>query len=328
MQRHRQPSSWPAPSPTSCGSICATVAATPRTSERLRRPDRRPGGVRAPRRQAAAPGVRLLGLARGGRRARTRRSDDAAAVLGARAAARLRAGARRRDRRLGDPPRPADRAPCSSPTLHRDRQWHGSPEQFGISAAILLGDLALVWADDIVAAVDLPADAQRRVRRVWADIRTEVLGGQYLDIVAEASARRVDRVGDDRQHLQDRLLHGVASAAARRGRRRRSARRARRSSTRSAPTWASRSSCATTCSACSATRRSPASRPATTCGPASARCCWPRPSNWPRSQIPSAAKLLRTSIGTDLTDAAGGANCATSSNRSARWPRSRSGSTR
>ena len=71
--------------------------------------------------------------------------------------------------------------------LHRDRDWRGSAEQFGMSAAILLGDLALAWADDIVAGVDLPPEAQRRVQRVWADIRTEVLGGQYLDIVAEAS---------------------------------------------------------------------------------------------------------------------------------------------
>jgi geranylgeranyl diphosphate synthase type I len=73
-------------------------------------------------------------------------------------------------------------------TLHRDRQWRGRADQFGISAAILLGDLALAWADDIVAGVDLPPDARSRVRQVWADIRTELLGGQYLDIVAEASA--------------------------------------------------------------------------------------------------------------------------------------------
>lgn len=80
------------------------------------------------------------------------------------------------------------------PTVHRlfaDKHsrcnWHGSAEQFGLSAAILLGDLALVWADDIVATTDLPADAHQRVRRVWSAIRTEVLGGQYLDIVAESS---------------------------------------------------------------------------------------------------------------------------------------------
>jgi geranylgeranyl diphosphate synthase type I len=72
--------------------------------------------------------------------------------------------------------------------LHRDRQWHGPADQFGLSAAILIGDLALAWADDIVAGADLPPDAYHRVRQVWTDIRTEVLGGQYLDIVAEASA--------------------------------------------------------------------------------------------------------------------------------------------
>jgi geranylgeranyl diphosphate synthase, type I len=71
--------------------------------------------------------------------------------------------------------------------LHRDRNWRGSPERFGASAAILLGDLALAWADDIVLGVGLPPDARLRVQRVWAEIRTEVLGGQYLDIVAEAS---------------------------------------------------------------------------------------------------------------------------------------------
>jgi geranylgeranyl diphosphate synthase type I len=71
--------------------------------------------------------------------------------------------------------------------LHRDRGWRGSADQFGRSAAILLGDLSLVWADDIVAEVNLPPDGQRRVQRVWSDIRTEVLGGQYLDIVAESS---------------------------------------------------------------------------------------------------------------------------------------------
>jgi geranylgeranyl diphosphate synthase type I len=70
---------------------------------------------------------------------------------------------------------------------HRQRNWHGSSDQFGLSTAILLGDLSLVWADDIVTSADLPPDAHRRVQRVWADIRTEVLGGQFLDIVAEAS---------------------------------------------------------------------------------------------------------------------------------------------
>ncbi len=70
---------------------------------------------------------------------------------------------------------------------HRSRGWHGSPEQFGISSAILAGDLSLVWADDIIATADVDDHTRRRVRRVWSHIRTEVLGGQFLDIVAESS---------------------------------------------------------------------------------------------------------------------------------------------
>ena len=98
---------------------------------RLRRADRRPGGVRPARRQAAAPRVRLLGLARGRRRPEPTPRRRAAAVLRARTAARLRAGARRRHRRLGHPARAAHRAPASSPTCTASRNWHGSSEQFG-----------------------------------------------------------------------------------------------------------------------------------------------------------------------------------------------------
>lgn len=72
--------------------------------------------------------------------------------------------------------------------LHRQRHWRGSAEVFGASAAILLGDLALAWADDIVLGATLPPEAMARVRPVWSAIRTEVLGGQFLDIVAEAGS--------------------------------------------------------------------------------------------------------------------------------------------
>jgi len=104
--------------------------------------------------------------------------------------------------------------------LHRDRNWRGSPDDFGISAAVLLGDLALTWADDIVWEADLSPDAQRRVRPVWADIRTEVLAGQYLDIVAEASgaesiasAMNVDRFKTACYTVARPLQLGAAAAA-------------------------------------------------------------------------------------------------------------------
>jgi len=104
--------------------------------------------------------------------------------------------------------------------LHRSREWHGSPERFGVSAAILLGDLSLSWADDMVATAALPEDARVRVRRVWSDIRTEVLGGQYLDIVAESSgadsiesAMRVNMFKTASYTVTRPLQLGVASAA-------------------------------------------------------------------------------------------------------------------
>jgi geranylgeranyl diphosphate synthase type I len=104
--------------------------------------------------------------------------------------------------------------------LHRDRDWHGSPQQFGLSAAILLGDLSLVWADDVIATADLPPDAYRRVRRVWADIRTEVLGGQYLDIAGEAgraesvaSALNVNTFKTASYTVSRPLQFGAAAAA-------------------------------------------------------------------------------------------------------------------
>ncbi|RFD24840.1 geranylgeranyl pyrophosphate synthase [Mycobacterium uberis] len=75
--------------------------------------------------------------------------------------------------------------------LHCDQNWQGSPDQFGKSAAILIGDVAQIGADDIISHVcraNLPPDAQSPVQRIWTDIRTNVLSGQYLNVVAEASA--------------------------------------------------------------------------------------------------------------------------------------------
>lgn len=64
---------------------------------------------------------------------------------------------------------------------HRDGAWLGESDRFGESMAILVGDLALAWADD------LAAEAPVRIVPVWAKMRTEVLSGQVLDIANEAT---------------------------------------------------------------------------------------------------------------------------------------------
>jgi geranylgeranyl pyrophosphate synthase len=58
---------------------------------------------------------------------------------------------------------------------HRDRGLSGSPERFGESAAVLLGDLCLVWAEQMLR--DSSVD----------QMRTELLAqlGGYGDAVGE-----------------------------------------------------------------------------------------------------------------------------------------------
>lgn len=68
---------------------------------------------------------------------------------------------------------------------HREQGWRGDPERFGVAASVLLGDLALAWADDMLRGSGLGPEPLRRSAPVWEAMRTEVLGGQYLDILTE-----------------------------------------------------------------------------------------------------------------------------------------------
>jgi geranylgeranyl diphosphate synthase type I len=67
---------------------------------------------------------------------------------------------------------------------HSDQGWYGDAEAFGAGAAILLGDLALSWADEMLVSSGLASPV---VLRVFSEMRTDVVGGQYLDLVSQAS---------------------------------------------------------------------------------------------------------------------------------------------
>ena len=70
---------------------------------------------------------------------------------------------------------------------HAERGWRGSAAAFGTGAAILLGDLLLGWTDELFAASGLAPDALARGRPVLDLMRGEVMAGQYLDMLAQAS---------------------------------------------------------------------------------------------------------------------------------------------
>ncbi|MBV7296236.1 polyprenyl synthetase family protein [Corynebacterium sp. TAE3-ERU12] len=82
--------------------------------------------------------------------------------------------------------------------VHRDSQWHGDGGAFGRAMAILGGDLAMVWADDMLRESGLSTAALVRLQNSWWRMRTEVLGGQAIDIVAETS-------GDGRFEVAERI---------------------------------------------------------------------------------------------------------------------------
>jgi geranylgeranyl diphosphate synthase type I len=75
-------------------------------------------------------------------------------------------------------------------TLHRGGRWTGDGERFGLAGAVLAGDLCLVWCDELFTDSGLDVQALTRGRGVFDRMRTELMGGQYLDMLEQAVASR------------------------------------------------------------------------------------------------------------------------------------------
>ncbi len=71
--------------------------------------------------------------------------------------------------------------------VHRTGRTYGSAESFGTSAAVLAGDLALAWADDLLTETALGTPRGARLLAEWRAMRTEMVAGQYRDLNAQAS---------------------------------------------------------------------------------------------------------------------------------------------
>jgi geranylgeranyl diphosphate synthase type I len=82
------------------------------------------------------------------------------------------------------------------PSAHvRFADWHranglaGSADRFGASAAVLLGDLCLVWAEQMLRESGLGAAALFRGWPRYDAMRTELAVGQFADLVNDAGGR-------------------------------------------------------------------------------------------------------------------------------------------
>ena len=81
-----------------------------------------------------------------------------------------------------------------SPSIHRSieaihtaNHWRGAGKNFGVAGALLLGDLCLSWADQLLYESGLAAQALARAKPVYDVMRTELMAGQFLDVVAQVA---------------------------------------------------------------------------------------------------------------------------------------------
>ena len=99
--------------------------------------------------------------------------------------------------------------------VHADRhdqgRWMGEARRFGEGVAILVGDMAFVYADRLMSGIPAPA------LELWHELRTELNVGQYLDIVGTArgvrdlpSAERISRYKSGKYTVERPLHLGAA----------------------------------------------------------------------------------------------------------------------
>jgi len=104
--------------------------------------------------------------------------------------------------------------------LHTRSSWRGDSGRYGRNAALLCGDLCAAWADQMFHECGLDAEQIRRGYAVFAGMRTEVIAGQYLDLVSGvgdgsvASALTVIRMKAARYTVTRPLQIGAALAGA------------------------------------------------------------------------------------------------------------------
>lgn len=69
--------------------------------------------------------------------------------------------------------------------IHRNSEWFGDADHYGEGAAVLIGNLAHVFADELLCEA---AGSNQAVWQQWNALRTEVNLGQFLDL--NGAARR------------------------------------------------------------------------------------------------------------------------------------------
>lgn len=67
--------------------------------------------------------------------------------------------------------------------FHKRRGLKGDGKNFGLSSAILAGDLAITFADELLNTAPFPAERIRRAKQYYDLMKKQVIYGQYLDVL-------------------------------------------------------------------------------------------------------------------------------------------------
>jgi geranylgeranyl diphosphate synthase type I len=112
---------------------------------------------------------------------------------------------------------------------HRGQRWDGDADRFGTAAAVLAGDLCLGWSDELLLSCGLAGERLIRGAAVFERMRTQLMGGQYLDVLEQAigdspngptdgdpvqRARRVIRFKSAKYTIEHPMLLGGTLAGA------------------------------------------------------------------------------------------------------------------
>lgn len=67
-------------------------------------------------------------------------------------------------------------------SIHVQDELEGFAPAYGLASAVLLGDLALVWSNQLLNTSGISTDELRRVMPIFDEMRVELMAGQFLDI--------------------------------------------------------------------------------------------------------------------------------------------------
>ena len=104
---------------------------------------------------------------------------------------------------------------------HDEAKYFGSSENYGASVAILLGDLSLVWSDELLFSSGIATEQLNQALPIFYDMREELMAGQYLDVLesvigksSKSRSSKIAQLKSGKYSIERPLQFGAALSGA------------------------------------------------------------------------------------------------------------------